>query len=117
MSRRLKGSLRRGRCVAVLVSLGWLLAGIWDGRADAAIADPKSTLLRLALSAHAALAHSHGHKQGRIAVVASVVGIVVVIVVIVMLGSLSVRRRTRERRPSGEGGARELPERNRGLFG
>jgi hypothetical protein len=56
----------------------------------------------------------HGHKEGPLAVALSVIGVIVIVVFIVGLGSLSVRRRTRERPP---GGPRDPPDRRRGLFG
>jgi hypothetical protein len=61
-------------------------------------------------------AHGHRHKEGPVAVVASVVGVIVVVVFIVGLGSLSVRRRTRHG-PSKESQAgRGPPDRWWGLF-
>jgi hypothetical protein len=56
----------------------------------------------------------HGHKEGPFAVAISVIGVIVVVVLIVTLGSISVRRRTRDGPP---GGRREPPDRRRGLFG
>jgi hypothetical protein len=51
--------------------------------------------------------HGHDHKEGPVAVAASVIGVIAVVVFIVGLGSLSVRRRTRNGPPSrgpGRGG-------------
>jgi hypothetical protein len=56
----------------------------------------------------------HGHKEGPLAVAFSVIGVIVVVVLIVALGSISVRRRTRDGLPPGR---REPPDRRRGLFG
>jgi hypothetical protein len=60
---------------------------------------------------------AHAHKEGTVAVVASVIGIIAVIVLVVLLGSISVRRRTRDgpqpRRPLWRG----PPDRGRGFFG
>ncbi len=50
------------------------------------------------------------------AVAASVIGIVIVVVCIVGLGSLSVRRRTRDRPPPDEGGQGGPPGRGLGPF-
>jgi hypothetical protein len=44
--------------------------------------------------------HSHDHKEGPVAVVVSVIGVIAVVVFIVGLGSLSVRRRTRNGPPT-----------------
>jgi hypothetical protein len=60
--------------------------------------------------------HDRPHKEGPVAVVASVVGIILVVVCIVGLGSLSVRRRTRDRPPVGGGAQGGPPGRERGLF-
>jgi hypothetical protein len=56
------------------------------------------------------------HKEGPVAVAASVIGIIVVVVCIVGLGSLSVRRRTRDRPPPREGGQGGPPGRGPGPF-
>ena len=56
----------------------------------------------------------HGHKEGPLAVALSVIGIIVVVVTIVALGSLSVRRRTRDGPPSGPRDPRDRPP---GFFG
>ena len=52
-----------------------------------------------AASAHDA-GHSRGHKEGPVAVIVSVIGVIAVVVFIVGLGSLSVRRRTRNGPPT-----------------
>ena len=49
----------------------------------------------------------HGHKEGPLAVAFSVIGVIVIVVFIVGLGSLSVRRRTRDRPPREPRGPRE----------
>jgi hypothetical protein len=59
--------------------------------------------------------HDRQHKEGPVAVVASVVGIMVVVAFIAGLGSISVRRRTRDRPPTG-GAQCGPPGRERGLF-
>jgi heme/copper-type cytochrome/quinol oxidase subunit 2 len=64
----------------------------------------------------AAHAHAASHKQGTVAVAVSVVGIVVVIAFLLVFGSMSVRRRTRDRPTSRDGGPRP-PRPGRGLFG
>jgi 4-amino-4-deoxy-L-arabinose transferase-like glycosyltransferase len=60
--------------------------------------------------------HDRQHKEGPVAVAASVIGIIVVVVCIVGLGSLSVRRRTRDRPPAGDQAQGGPPGRERGLF-
>jgi amino acid transporter len=68
-----------------------------------------------AATAHGS-AHGRDHKEGPVAVVASVIGVIAVVVLIVGLGSLSVRRRTHDRPPPrgpDEGGP---PGGGRGLF-
>jgi amino acid transporter len=68
-------------------------------------------------SATAPTHHSgHQHKEGPVAVVASVLGIILVVVCVVGLGSLSVRRRTRDRPPGGGAAGGGPPGRQRGLF-
>jgi hypothetical protein len=68
-----------------------------------------------ATSAHHS-GHSHDHKEGPVAVVASVIGVIAVVVFIVGLGSLSVRRRTRNGPPT-RGPDRGAPPGSRpGLF-
>jgi hypothetical protein len=64
-----------------------------------------------AASAHDA-GHSRGHKEGPVAVIVSVIGVIAVVVFVVGLGSLSVRRRTRDAPPT-RGGP---PGSGRGLF-
>jgi hypothetical protein len=59
----------------------------------------------------------HPHKEGRVAVVASVIGIIAVIAFVVALGSISVRRRTRDGPPAWMRSPRDPPDRGRGLFG
>jgi hypothetical protein len=55
------------------------------------------------------------HKEGPVAVVASVIGIIVIVVFIVGLGSLSVRRRTRDAPPKQNRGWRWPPDRGGGF--
>ena len=60
--------------------------------------------------------HSHDHKEGPVAVVASVIGVIAVVVFIVGLGSLSVRRRTRNGPPTRGPGQGGPPGSGHGLF-
>jgi amino acid transporter len=60
--------------------------------------------------------HSRDHKEGPVAVVASVIGVIAVVVFIVGLGSLSVRRRTRDRPPPRGPDQGGPPGSGRGLF-
>ena len=89
---------------------------------------PAQGALRPTVAAHppradaSGAAHPHvsdstrAHKEGPVAVAASVIGIVIVVVCIVGLGSLSVRRRTRDRPPPHEGGQGGPPGRQPGPF-
>jgi hypothetical protein len=65
----------------------------------------------------AAQAASHGHKQGRVAVIVSVLGLVVIIALIVFLASMSLRRRLRDQPPEKKPGDRGPRQPRRGLFG
>jgi hypothetical protein len=60
--------------------------------------------------------NGHDHKEGPVAVVASVIGVIAVVVFIVGLGSLSVRRRTRNGPPSRGPDRGGPPGSGRGLF-
>jgi hypothetical protein len=60
--------------------------------------------------------HGPGHKEGPVAVVASVIGVIAVVVFIVGLGSLSVRRRTRNGPPTRGPGQGGPPGSGHGLF-
>lgn len=51
----------------------------------------------LSATTEAARAPRHGPKQGTVAVVFSVIGFIVLVVLVVALGSLSARRRVRDR--------------------
>ena len=57
------------------------------------------------------------HKEGTVAVVASVAGIIVVIALVVLLGSISVRRRTGNGPLPRRTVRRGPPDRGRGFFG
>jgi hypothetical protein len=60
--------------------------------------------------------HSRDHKEGPVAVVASIIGVIAVVVFIVGLGSLSVRRRTRNGPPTRNPTQGGPPGSGRGLF-
>jgi 4-amino-4-deoxy-L-arabinose transferase-like glycosyltransferase len=102
------GRLRRravgtAGAVALLASLIWLMT---------VPSTPAQGVMHIAVAAHAPPAeasgpttahrsgHSHDHKEGPVAVVVSVIGVIAVVVLIVGLGSLSVRRRTRNGTPT-----------------
>jgi uncharacterized membrane protein len=97
-------------------SLLWLLVGC---------ASPAHAAIVYSFTAHAQLASGpmhghygspvHTHKEGTVAVVASVFGIIAVVVGIVFLGSISARRRMGGK-PITKGW-RGPSERGRGLFG
>jgi hypothetical protein len=118
--RRPAGRLRRRAVMAagvgLFASLIWLMAvpsTPAQGVMPAAHA-PRAEASR-ATTAHRS-GHGHDHKEGPVAVVVSVIGVAAVVVFIVGLGSLSVRRRTRNgppRRGPDRGG---LPGNGRGPF-
>jgi type IV secretory pathway VirB2 component (pilin) len=60
--------------------------------------------------------HASQGQEGPVAKVASVIGIIVVVTCIVGLGSISVRRRTRDRPSAGGAAQRGPPGRERGPF-
>jgi hypothetical protein len=105
--------------VAVCASFLWILVGLGEVPAHAAtrhaMADHGQ---RTGASPEVPPGHANnvvrGHKEGPLAVAFSIIGIIVIIVVIVALGSISVRRRTRDGPPTGR---REPPDHRRGLFG
>jgi len=82
--------------VALTGSLLWLLFGCVSP-ANAAIVHSFAAHAQLAGSLATTHGHhsspAHTHKEGTVAVVASVVGIIAVVVGIVVLGSISARRR------------------------
>jgi hypothetical protein len=59
----------------------------------------------------------HGHKQGGVAVVISVLGLAALVVAVVLLGSLSARRRMRDKPPDQDIGRGDLGRGGRGMFG
>jgi hypothetical protein len=59
----------------------------------------------------------HGHKQGGVAVVISVLGLAAIVVGVVLLGSLSARRRTRDKPPDREPGPGDQRRDGRGMLG
>ncbi|MGA2304343.1 MAG: hypothetical protein ABSH29_09095 [Acidimicrobiales bacterium] len=117
------GRLRRRAVIAtvtaLLASLIWLMA---------VPSTPAQGAMHVTLAAHtphtegsgAASGHDSGHsrdhKEGPVAVVASVIGVIAVVVFIVGLGSLSVRRRTRDRPPPRGPDQGGPPGSGRGLF-
>jgi hypothetical protein len=58
-----------------------------------------------------------GHKEGPLAIAFSIIGVVIVVALIVGLGSISVRRRTRDNPTAGRRRDRGPPDHRRGLFG
>jgi hypothetical protein len=103
--------------VALLASVCWLTVGL-GMPAQAAVAPTATahgTRADVAAPAHGS-GHDRQHQEGPVAKVASVLGIILVVVCIVGLGSLSVRRRTRDRPPAGGGAHGGPPGRERGLF-
>jgi ABC-type Na+ efflux pump permease subunit len=96
-------------------SLLWLLVGC---------ANPANAAILHSFAAHAQVAGgtthghyssvTHSHKEGAVAVAASVIGIIAVVVGIVLLGSISARRRMGAKPIKGWRGP---SDRGRGLFG
>jgi hypothetical protein len=60
--------------------------------------------------------NGHVHKEGKLAVVASVIGVIAIVVGIVALGSVSARRRTRGGPPAWMRSPRDPRDGGRGLF-
>lgn len=113
------------RLRVVIVTAAVLLAPLfWLAALPCAVAQgavvPTSAAHGLPVSALAAVihdgAHNPQHKEGPVAKVASVVGIILVLVCIVGLGSLSVRRRTRDRPPTEDANQSGPRGRERGPF-
>jgi hypothetical protein len=100
------------RGVVAVASL-WLAVG-WTSPPAGGMVGAAAPVHRV--MAGATHAHAASHKQGTVAVVASVVGVVVVIAFLLLFGSISVRRRTRDR-PRSRGDAPRPPRPGRGLFG
>jgi hypothetical protein len=105
--------------VGLAASLLWLATP--GTPAEGAVGTPRPAQVQPADASGPAGGHDSGrgraHKEGTVAVVASVIGIVAVIVFVVVLGSVSVRRRTRDGPPSRGPLSRGPPDRGRGLFG
>jgi len=105
--------------VALCASFLWILVGLGEVPAHAATGHAAADHgQRTSTSPGVPTGHAndvvHGHKEGPLAVAFSVLGVIVVVVLIVTLGSISVRRRTRDGPPRRR---REPPDRRRGLFG
>jgi heme/copper-type cytochrome/quinol oxidase subunit 2 len=100
------------RGVVAVASL-WLAVG-WSTPPASGSVDAAVPVHRVV--AGAAHVHRASHKQGTVAVAVSVVGVVVVIVFLLVFGSISVRRRTRDR-PTSRDEAPRPPRPGRGLFG
>jgi hypothetical protein len=119
---RQSGRVRR-RVVVVtaavlLAPLFWLAAlpcAVAQGADVPTAAAHGSHVAALSAVAHDS-AHDPQHGEGPVAKVASVIGIILVVVCIVGLGSLSVRRRTRDRPPTGDAGQSGPGGRERGPF-
>jgi hypothetical protein len=124
--RRRRGSRALSRPRAVMATVVVLLSPVlWLTAGPGA---PAQGAVRPTVAAHppradaSGAAHPHvssttrEHKEGPVAVAASVIGIIVVVVCIVGLGSLSVRRRTRDRPPPRDGGQGGPPGRAPGPF-
>jgi hypothetical protein len=118
-----EGRLRRRALVAIVAALFapliWLMAVPSipaQGAEHATVAvHAAGTAASGATSTHDK-GHGHVHKEGPVAVVASVIGVIAVVVFIVGLGSLSVRRRTRNGPPTRGPGQGGPPGSGHGLF-
>jgi hypothetical protein len=104
---------------ALFAALLWLMA-VPTTPAQGAMhqtlaADPSHASASGAAPAHDS-GHGRDHKEGTVAVVVSVIGVIAVVVFIVGLGSLSVRRRTRDRPPPRGPDRGGPPGSGRGLF-
>ena len=103
--------------VALLAPAFWVTVVLCPPAQGAVLATATIHTARVEASAPAHdSGHVREHKEGPVAVVASVIGIIVVVVCIAGLGSLSVRRRTRDRPPAGGPTQGGPPGRERGLI-
>jgi hypothetical protein len=115
------GRLRRRAVIVTITafcaSLLWLMAvpSLPAQGAMQVMTHAQDTEVSGAASAHGG-GHRRDHKEGPVAVVASVIGVIAVVVFIVGLGSLSVRRRTRDRPPPRGPDQGGPPGSGRGLF-
>jgi hypothetical protein len=103
--------------VALVAPLLWLTVVPCTAAQGAAL---PTTAVHSTTAGGAAPAHDSGHgprqAEGPVAKAASVLGIIIIVVCIVGLGSLSVRRRTRDRPPNENPARGGPPGRERGLF-
>jgi hypothetical protein len=122
--RRAAGPWRRRPVIATVTALFAALLGLMavpTAPAQGAMPVMVAATPPRAGAPAAAPTHDSGpardHKEGPVAVVASVAGVIAVVVFIVGLRSLSVRRRTRNGAPPGRATQGGAPGRRRGLFG
>jgi hypothetical protein len=112
--RAARSPIGRGLVRAVVTAASLWLAVGWSSPPAGGTVGAIAPVYRVV--AGATHAHAAGHKQGTVAVVVSVAGVVVVIAFLLLFGSISVRRRTRDRPRSSEDAPRP-PRPGRGLFG
>lgn len=115
------GPWRRGVVAIVMVLFGSLLWTAVVSCTPAQGALPLTATLMAHVDASGAphtpdRGHGRAHKEGSLAVVASVLAVIVVVALIVGLGSLSARRRTRNGPPLSGQAPWGPPERWRGFF-
>jgi hypothetical protein len=107
-------------CTALSVALLWMVLALGAVPAGASSganrgARPEAThTTTTTLNPNTAV---KGKKEGPVAVVLSFIGVIAVVVLIVALGSVSVRRRTRDSPGPGGWREREPPDHRRGFFG
>jgi hypothetical protein len=120
-----RAHLSKSALLLLCASLLWIVIGLGTDPVDAAVRPSEvdhgtqtHTLQSTTTTSINGTTAVRGHKEGTLAVVFSFIGVIAVIVLIVFLGSISVRRRTRDnptqvRRPWGRG----PPDSRRGWFG
>jgi beta-lactamase regulating signal transducer with metallopeptidase domain len=104
--------------IALLTPLFWLAVqpgAVAQGAVISSTAAQGSRVTALSAVAHDS-PHNPQGQEGPVAKIVSVIGIILVLVCIVGLGSLSVRRRTRDRPPAGDANQNGPRGRDRGPF-
>jgi uncharacterized membrane protein YhaH (DUF805 family) len=121
--RRTRWRLLPRRAASALIvcsaSLLWMIVSVGVTPASAAAATghgPRTTTTQTTtpFSRNTAI---RGHKEGPLAIALSIIGVIVVVALIVGLGSISVRRRTRDNPTPGWWRDRAPPDHRKGLFG